>query len=251
VPVIVGDATVAEVLRQARAGQARAVVAATSNELINLEVALLVRELNPAQRVVLRLTDPQLAQTLREAANVRLALSLPSLAAPAFVAALFGDRVQSVFLIEGKLLAAIDLTVQAGDGALEGQTVRAAAVDYHFLPVCLVCADNTVKPEPLQARLQAGDRLNAIIDLQNLQRLLQREAASRDWAVDVLAFPLPTRPWLAQLVQTTQGSNPEMAESCLAQLPLCLTSHLTRGQVEDLAFLLAREKVSYKVRKIT
>src|SRR5262249_42942073 len=77
VAVIIGDATVREVLRQAHAATARAVVAATSNDLINLEIALLVRELNPKQRVVVRMSDPSLAQTLREAADVRLALSIP------------------------------------------------------------------------------------------------------------------------------------------------------------------------------
>src|SRR5439155_11998548 len=35
--VVLGDATVSEVLRQARAGEARAVVAATTQDLINLE----------------------------------------------------------------------------------------------------------------------------------------------------------------------------------------------------------------------
>jgi Trk K+ transport system NAD-binding subunit len=248
VAVIVGDATVPEVLRQARAGQARAVVAATSNELINLEVALLVRELNPTQRVVLRLTDPQLARTLREAANVRLGLSLPALAAPAFVAALFGDRVQSVFLIEGKILAAIDLTVPAGDNCLDGQTMRSAAIDYHFLPLCLKGADNVVNPEPLRARLRAGDRLNAIIALSDLQRLLQRVAAPRDWCVEVTGFPLPCRSWLAQLVQTTCGLDPEAADLVLKQLPLALGPPKTRGQAEDLAVLLGREKISYQLR---
>ena len=45
--VIVGDMTVAEVLRQAHAATARAVVAATNHDLVNLETALLARELNP------------------------------------------------------------------------------------------------------------------------------------------------------------------------------------------------------------
>src|SRR5262249_20634848 len=44
VAVIHGDATVREVLRQANAATARAVIAATSNDLANLEVALLTRE---------------------------------------------------------------------------------------------------------------------------------------------------------------------------------------------------------------
>ena len=123
--VIHGDATVREVLRQAKAATARAVIAATSNELVNLEVALLVRELNETQRVVVCLSDPNLAQTLREAANIRLALSVPTLAAPAFVAALFGDRVQNVFLVAGRTLAVVDLLVQPQDALLIGRPVRA------------------------------------------------------------------------------------------------------------------------------
>ena len=109
-----------EVLRQAHAATARAVIAATNNDLVNLEVALLVRELNPRQRVVLLLSDPQLAQMLRDAANVRLAVSVPALAAPAFVAGLFGDRVLSVFLVRDRLLAVIDLVIQ-DDDPLAGQ----------------------------------------------------------------------------------------------------------------------------------
>src|SRR5437764_263922 len=76
--IVPGDATVPEVLRQARAGTARAVVAATSDELANVEIALLARDLNPSQRVVVRLSDPDLADTLREAADVRLAPPLPA-----------------------------------------------------------------------------------------------------------------------------------------------------------------------------
>ena len=67
--------------------------------------------------VVVRLSDPHLAQTLRESANVRLALSLPAMAAPAFVAALFGDRVQGVFRVGSRLLMVVELAVQARERA--------------------------------------------------------------------------------------------------------------------------------------
>jgi Trk K+ transport system NAD-binding subunit len=173
--VIVGDATVAAVLRQARSPQSRAVVAVTSNELVNLEVALLARELNPAHRVVVRLTDPQLAQTLRESANVRLAVSVPDLAAPAFVAALFGDRVRGVFLVEGRLLAAADLAVQPQGDAWEGQAVGDVAAAYRLRPVCLADNEPADGPPPPEARLRPGDRLTVIVGLDDLQRLLRRE----------------------------------------------------------------------------
>jgi Trk K+ transport system NAD-binding subunit len=247
--VIVGNAAVPEVLRQAHAATARSVLAVTSNELANVEVALLTRELNPKQRVVLRLTDPNLAVTLRDAAEVRLAVSLPALAAPAFVAALFGDRVRSVFLVEGRLLAAVDLVVAAGDGLFEGRAVRALAVDFRFLPVALLAAGGGARSRPLNARLAAGDRLTVIIGLTDLQRLLQREAAPAEWAVDVTACPLPTRPWLATLLQTEKGLDAEAARQASERLPVCLRDGLTRGQAEDLLYLLVRERVTGELRR--
>src|SRR5207253_6307678 len=124
----------------------------------NLEIALLVREQKADQRVVLLMADPHLAQMLRDAANVRLAVSVPTLAAPAFVAALYGDRVQSVFLVRDRLLAVIDLVIQANDPFV-GQPVRAAAVDYRLLPVAVIPASGSAAGEPPAAALAAGDRL--------------------------------------------------------------------------------------------
>ena len=114
--VIVGDMTVGPVLRQANAGTARTVIAATNHDLVNIETALLVHELNPKQRMVLLVSDPQLAKVMRETANIQLAVSQPGLAAPAFVAGLYGDRVQSVLSMgEERLFAVIDLVVQPQD----------------------------------------------------------------------------------------------------------------------------------------
>lgn len=93
VPTFVGDATVPEVLKQAHAETAKVVIAATSSELANLEIALLVRETNPKQRLIVRLSDPQFAEAVREAAQIRYAISVPALAAPAFAAAVYGDTV--------------------------------------------------------------------------------------------------------------------------------------------------------------
>jgi Trk K+ transport system NAD-binding subunit len=248
--VMVGDATVAEVLRQANVAGARAVVSATDNELANIEIALLVRELNPAQRVVVRLSDPQLAQTLREAANVRLALSIPELAAPAFVAALFGDRVLSVFFVGDRLLAVMDLVVQPQDPFLAGASVLAMAVDYGLQPVRLQLADGRVSPQPLRARLAEGDRLTAVVTLAALQRLLRREKAAREYAVEVTACPPPARPFVAQLARTAHELTAEAAAGMVERVPFCLQSGLTRGQAEELVSLLQRERVAARLRRL-
>jgi Trk K+ transport system NAD-binding subunit len=248
VPVIIGDATVREVLRQAHSPTARAVIAATNSDLVNLEVALLVRDLHPGQRVVVRLSDPGLARALRENANIRFALSLPALAAPAFVAAMFGDRVLSVCLVEGKMLAALNLRIGPQDAPLIGSTVRAVAVNYRLLPVALTAADGTQYARPLDVRLGPDDQLVALVALSDMERLLRREPVPADWAVDVLSFPLPTRGWVAQLVRVQTGASAEEAEKALDQLPVCLGTSLTRGQAEELLALLAKERVTARLR---
>jgi Trk K+ transport system NAD-binding subunit len=208
VAVVTGDATVREVLRQAHVPSARAVVAVTNSDLVNLEVALLVRELNPKQRIVVRMSDPNLAETLREAANVRFALSVPTLAAPAFVAALFGDRVSSVFLVGGRLLAALDVQVQPGDALLVGRSVHEAAADYRILPVALVDAEGQMRSQSLDARLAVGDRLVGIAALADLERLLSRSPAVRDQ---------PVSPGVDQ--QGTAPTGPRASEPAAAPSP--------------------------------
>jgi Trk K+ transport system NAD-binding subunit len=245
--VIAGDATLPEVLRQARADTARAVVVATGNELANVEIALLARELNPQQRVVVRLSDAQLAETLREATDVRLALSAPALAAPAFVAALFGDRVQCVVRVAGSLLMVVELTVPAGDAVLDGQAVRAVAVDYNVLPVAVAGADGKLSEQPLAHRLAAGERLTVVAALPDLERLLRRERRPAEWAVEVTDFPLPARPHLALVVRARLGLTAEEADERLGRLPLELERGLTRGQAEDLLALLHRERIGARL----
>jgi Trk K+ transport system NAD-binding subunit len=246
--VIVGDATIPEVLKQAHAPNARAVVAVTSNELVNLEVVLLTREMNPHQRVVLRLIDPKLAELLRVSANVKRALSIPALAAPAFVAMLFGDRVRTLFMVQERLFAVVDLTVIEEDAFLENQSVRTLAVDYQLLPLALRTPGGEIRHRPFNRRLTKGDCLTVIIGLTELQRLLQREALQPSWSVYVTACPLPARPWLVQMLRTIRQSSSEDAESAMNQLPLCVQTPLTRGQAEDLLFRLNRERITAELR---
>jgi Trk K+ transport system NAD-binding subunit len=248
--VIIGDATIPEVQRQARAADARAVVATTNNDMVNLEVGLLVREMKADQRVVLLIGDPNLAQMMRQGANIRFAMSVPALAAPAFLAGLFGDRVLSVFLVKDRLLAAIDLLVQEGDSFV-GQPVRTVAVDYRMAPVVLVPAgrDRPAR-QPMAARLGAGDRLVAIIAMPDLEHLLRRRPAPAAFAVDVTAFPLPARDWLTGLLRTQCGGTLEDARATLDHLPLRIGGPFTRGQAEDLLARLVRERVSAKLVEV-
>jgi Trk K+ transport system NAD-binding subunit len=251
VPVIVGDATVSEVLRQARADTARAVIAATSSELANLEIALLVRQENPSQRVVVRLTDPDFAQAVREAASIRFAMSVPALAAPAFVAALYGDRVQTLVSVGGRTLAVVELIVQPNDPCLHETSLIAAMVDYRLLPVAVSGqVPFTAQGIPRGYRLKDGDRLTAVIGLADLDRLLRRERAAAEWDVVIDAHPALISGSLVPVVRTARGCSQEEAEELLKQPGFTLATGLTRGAAEELLALVSRERAKARVVKM-
>src|SRR5262249_42854686 len=146
-------------------------------------------ELSPTQRVVLRLSDPLLARTLREAANVRLALSVADLSAPAFMAALIGGRVRSGFFVLDRLFAVVGLFVAPQESFVVGQAVRALALDYNLLPLGLRSAQGQERPDRLDAHLAEGDCLTVVMTLVDLQRLLKREKPPRIYAVEATEMP--------------------------------------------------------------
>jgi hypothetical protein len=186
---------------------------------------------------------------LREAAGIRLAVSLPALAAPAFLAGLFGDRVASVFLLRSRLFAVLDLLIHEDDPFV-GHTVRAVAVDYRMLPVGHIRPDDQTGRSTLTGRLANGDRLIGLVSLPDLQRLLRRQPCSAAYAVEVTACPLPTRPWLSGLLRMQAGLGPEQAEHAVGNYPFRLSTGLTRGQAEDLLAQLTRERVAARVHLV-
>ncbi len=246
--IIVADATVLQVLRQANAATARAVVAATNNELANIEIALLARDLNPRQRVVVRLNDPQLAEMLRESANIGYALSLPTLAAPAFTAALFGDKVLSVFLVRRRPMAAVEFLVSPDDSPFIDNTVRALSIDYRILPISVRTTEG-LSAQLMNHRFAVGDRFTCLMALTDLGRMLRREAPKSDWHVDLIRFTLFARPLVIQLLRERLRLQSSAAEEALAHLPMRIASDLTRGKAEDLKAALAMDGIEIAVRK--
>lgn len=123
IPVVIGDARQPELLIEAGVMRARAVVAATSNDLANLSAALNARELRPALRVVLRLFDPDFAVRIQRGFAIRFTRSVSHLAAPAFAAAAMGSEVVATVPVgDRRVIFFARLRVPAGS-RLVGQRV--------------------------------------------------------------------------------------------------------------------------------
>jgi Trk K+ transport system NAD-binding subunit len=122
VAVLVGDGRYRDSLRTLSVEGASAVVAATDDDLANLETALTARELNPDARIVVRLFDPELAQRARAQLGLDACHSVPALAMPAFVAAALGEGVLSTFEHGSRLWLVAEVWVRPGSRAAGADT---------------------------------------------------------------------------------------------------------------------------------
>jgi Trk K+ transport system NAD-binding subunit len=103
VPLVVGDARVEETLVRANLSTARAVVAATNDDAVNLGVGIAAKRMNPEARTVVRLFDASFARKVESSLGIDAALSASRIAAPTFVAAALYPDVVKAFIVRDRL----------------------------------------------------------------------------------------------------------------------------------------------------
>lgn len=108
VTTIIGDARDVSVLRRAGLNEAFSVVAATSDDLVNLQVGLAARSHRANVHIVMRTFSDALAERLAELFGIRTTFSTSALAAPTLAAAAVArsKSVGHAFFIGGRLFGA-------------------------------------------------------------------------------------------------------------------------------------------------
>jgi Trk K+ transport system NAD-binding subunit len=179
VPVVIGDATLPAVLRSVRLATASAVAVLTSDDLVNLETGLAVRDQLGARQettpVVLRIFDSQLARSVKDTFGFTDVRSTAALAAPWFTGATLGLDVLSTFYAGDEPLLVARLTVTPS-GGLHGLTMLDLAARSRVLAIRRA-ADRSVLEHPLRrdTRFCAADEAYLIGPYSELLTVLRRD----------------------------------------------------------------------------
>jgi Trk K+ transport system NAD-binding subunit len=179
IPLIVGDASEAETLRQASVGTCQALLALSTSDVVNLEAALHARTLRPGLRVVLRMFDSDFASRVQQAFDIPISRSVSSLAAPAFAAALLEREVIGTIAVQRRVLLIAEVPVAAGS-AVAGRRVADLARVGEVRVIALTVGRSTwpTWTPPPDTPINAGDRLTVIANRTGLSRVLARSTAS-------------------------------------------------------------------------
>ena len=178
IPVVIGDARHPEVLQELGLDSARAIVAATSDDLVNLSVALNARARRPDLRVVVRLYDPEFAVRVQQGFKIRFTRSVSQLAAPAFAAAAVGSEVVATVPVGDKrVILFARLRVPAGsrlEGRLASSLVATGAL--RVLAVADPGSEEARWSFPADERMDAGEEVVVAATRAGLGELLHLAA---------------------------------------------------------------------------
>lgn len=177
IPVITGDGSQVKTLLDAGVDKADAFIVCTNNDLLNLQIALTVREVNPGVRLIVRIFDDVMGRRLADQLGFDNVFSGSALAAPFFAGAGMGTDVTQTFYVEDEVMNMSRLRVRP-NSALVGATVGDLERDVD-LSVVLHQRDSEVDlhPNP-EVTLAEGDLMVVFTNLAGLAELRELNRSS-------------------------------------------------------------------------
>ncbi|MBD1832849.1 NAD-binding protein [Cyanobacteria bacterium FACHB-472] len=171
VPVVHGDASLFATLAAANIHKANALLAVTSDDMANLEIALSAKGIAPKLQVVVRTQDPQFASQAQQVFEFEAVLSPTELAAPSFAAAALGGRVLGNGMTGDSLWVALATMITPGHPFC-GKRVKESAMDADFVPLYIETNCQTIHGwNVLETGLGAGDILYLTMPANRLEQL--------------------------------------------------------------------------------
>ena len=171
IPVIIEDASLPSTLKAVNLERAESLIAVTSHDTVNLEIALTAKALAPKLKTIVRSGDPQFAQSMQEVFEFDCVLSPVQLATHSFVAAALGGRILGNGMTQDLLWVAIASMITPGHPFCS-HTLVEAAIQADFVPLYLERNTQTIHGwELLETRLQPQDILYLTMPASRLEQL--------------------------------------------------------------------------------
>ncbi len=178
VPLVLGDATLAQTLDSVNLQRAASVAIVTSDDMTNIETGLAVRD-RLGERwaqvpVVLRVFDRELGGRLESNFDFRHVWSTAAIAAPWFVGAALGMEVRSSFYVGSDPFLIARLPVGEG-GGLDGLAMTDLSARIRVIAIERRDGGPLEHPPRRDTRLAAGDRTYLAGPSEELLQVLRRE----------------------------------------------------------------------------
>ncbi len=171
IPIILENATLASSLDSSNIDKAKAILAVTSKDMINVQIALTAKAIAPKIPVIVRTHDPHLAQSIEEVFEFETVLSPVELATHSFAAAALGGKILGNGMTNDLLWVAL-ATMITPNHPFCNKTVKAIAMEGDLVPLYLERQRKTIHSwDLLETYLNPGDILYLTMPAMYLEQL--------------------------------------------------------------------------------
>ncbi|MDB9527835.1 NAD-binding protein [Oscillatoria sp. CS-180] len=171
IPVITEDASVPDILNSVHVSKALALLAVTSHDTDNLEIALTAKSLAPKLPIVVRNQDPHFSRQVQQVFGFEQVLSPIELAAPSFAAAALGGQVLGNGITGHSLWVALGTLITPAHPFF-GRTIANVAAETDLVPLYVETPQSTIHGFDLLSHvLNSQDVLYLTIPANQLEEL--------------------------------------------------------------------------------
>ena len=221
--IVMGDARDEQILLDAGLMEAKSLIACTSHDLTNIEIALDAKRHRPDISIVARMFDQNLAGQVERHLGIQQALAMSVVAAPAFAAAAFGDHVANEFEWQGRRFVFFRFDVEEGDPFCEWTLER--FTQEFGVAALLHTRDEELTVDPAgEVTLQAGDAVRLLGSADVLRRIRPGLGRTLEVAERPKRNPLRTFEFLGFFGRLWQNATTEIRAVFLSINALILVS---------------------------
>ncbi len=168
-PLILSDPK--DVIAKANLATAKSVIVATDDEILNLEIGLMARAINPNINLVIRALEQRLTDSLSHLLPNASVLCASALIAEAFAGAAFGENIISLFRMNNQTILVTEYNIEIND-TLNGLLLAEIAYGYGVVIILYQQVNKDPVLMPLDDTILAvGDRLIVLATIDGLQRI--------------------------------------------------------------------------------
>lgn len=245
IPLIFGN--LKEALAKANLSTAKSVVIVTDDEVLNLEVALMARAINPDSHLVIRTSSQRLSEHLSQLLPRAQVLGTHAVVAEAFATAAFGEKVIALFRFNNQTILVTEYQIESED-TLNGLLLSEVAYGYGVVPILHQKLPNSSILMPLgDIRLAVGDRLVVLATIDGLQRIERGtiDTSAKHWQVRVERALSSEAIFeganaIARITGCSLGQARELMNHLPGTLPIMLYKHQAQRLIRELNKLLVK-----------
>ena len=170
IAIIKGDATKPATLESAGVARARVIIVCTSNDTLNLQMAIKARALNPTARIMVRVFDEDFARQIENQFGINYVFSASTLAAPSIAGAATLSDVSSPIALSGRTLSLARFTIKKST-PFANLTIEEFENKYDVTIVLLERGGQADLHPHNHIRLSAGDNLAIFAEPATLNKI--------------------------------------------------------------------------------